>query len=191
MGFPSGAKERTSTQLLNLRRRFIDSCNSVIEKFRSRSNNFRNSSNQVPRRHCLESSSSHLLALCFWADFLPRYGHPKGWQKWPAEGSHLSCLATPAESKLHFPKLLVNFQKMLTGSGWPGLGYETPAELIIMSTRGNGMSGLPLEFGVEAGGATSTGSACTKSGGGVAPQWKIQEGEQRLGRQERCPPQHG
>lgn len=144
----------------------------VIEKFRSRSNDFRKGSNQVPRHHCLESSSSLLLALCFWVDFLPHYGHPKGWQKWPAEGSHRSCLATPAESKLHFPKLLVNFQKMLTGSGWPGLGYETPAELIIMSTRGNGMSGLPLEFGVGAGGATSTGSACTKSGGGVAPNGK-------------------
>lgn len=55
------------------------------------------------------------------------------------------CLATLVESKLHFPKHLVNFQKMLIGSRWPGLGHGTPAELITMS-RENGVSGSPLEL---------------------------------------------
>ena len=78
-----------------------------------------------------------------------------------AEGSYPVCLETPVESKLHFHKHLANLLKMLMGFGWPGLGQETPDELITMARR-NGMS-------------VCNGSVLAESGGGVAPQGNSQE----------------
>lgn len=84
------------------------------------------------------------LSSVFPGDLMLHYGHCKGWQRWPStpEGSHFICLVMPVEGKVHFPKHLANFLKMLIGSGWPGLGHEIPDELSTMSRRSR-ISGLP------------------------------------------------